>query len=137
MREDFADPADFDRVERIDLGRGGIILHVGHRGRRRELVAVEGEGAQLQDALALFEEWHDRPPRILAIRDVPDDTPPVLVRLGDVRGILYRSDKWTGEPTDYIHETEAPRPELFATPDGERIVILGGDMIATAAGLEG
>lgn len=139
VRQTFASAEDFATVTRVPLAGRGITVTLGQRrrGGPRELVAIEGPRAELAEAFELFEEWHDRAPDAVEIGDVPEDTPPVLVRLGDVRGVLYRSDKWGGRPHDYIHETEEPYPGLYATPDGARVIILGGGLVATGAGLEG
>jgi len=139
MRQAFADPKDFAHLATVPLEGRDITVTLGQRrrGGARELVAVEGSRAELGEAFDLFREWHDRAPDSVEIGDVPPDTPPVLVRLGDVRGVLYRSDKWGGKAHDYIHETERPDPGLYATPDGARVIILGGGLVATGAGLEG
>lgn len=102
-----------------------------------QLVGVEGDDGAFADAVEVFGDFHDFDAGAVEVREVPDDTPPVLARLGELRGVIYRSDKWVGHERDYIHETEAPFPELFATPDGERLVILGGAVRVRPEGLVG
>lgn len=104
----------------------------------RELVAVHGKGAaEVQRALALFRKWSRREPGAVDVVPVPPGTPPVLVALGELTDIGYRSDKWGGKRNLYIHRTEPPRPVLCATPDGRRVVILGGGLKVRPEGLVG
>lgn len=104
--------------------------------KRGELVAVHGPHARdVRRGLRLFEDWSGRAAGGVEVRAVPRDTPAVLVRLGELAGVIYRSNKWDGRRRDYLHETSAPRPELCATPDGRRLVILGGAVRVRPEGL--
>lgn len=106
--------------------------------RGRELVGVEGPGAKaVRDGIALFRKWSRRDPGSVDVVRVPAGTPPVLVALGELTDVGYRSNKWGGKHHLYIHRTKPPRPVLCATPDGRRVVILGGGMTVRPEGLVG
>ena len=63
--------------------------------------------------------------------------PPVAVELGELAGIIHRSDKWQpGEPRTYIHFMEDP-PRLICNVDGDRLYIVGGSYRVTERGIEG
>ena len=63
--------------------------------------------------------------------------PAVLVRLGELRGLIYRSDKWNpGRPRTYIHFMDDP-PILASDPCGRQLYVLGGSYRITDRGIEG
>lgn len=63
--------------------------------------------------------------------------PPVVVRLGTLQGLIYRSDKWTpGFDRNYIHFMEDP-PLLVCSPQGNQLYVLGGSYRISARGIEG
>jgi hypothetical protein len=63
--------------------------------------------------------------------------PPVVVELGELRGLIYRSDKFKpSEPSTYIHVMEAPAI-LASNPEGTQLYIIGGDYRVTERGIEG
>jgi hypothetical protein len=63
--------------------------------------------------------------------------PPVVVQLGELRGLIYRSDKYKpSKPSTYIHFMEAPAI-LASNPDGTQLYIVGGHYRVTARGIEG
>jgi hypothetical protein len=63
--------------------------------------------------------------------------PPVVVQLGDLMGLIYRSDKHKpGQPSTYIHFMETP-PTLASNPDGTQLYLVGGNYRVTARGIEG
>jgi len=63
--------------------------------------------------------------------------PPVVVQLGDLVGLIYRSDKWQrGEPRTYIHVLRDP-PRLVSDIGGRQLFMLGGSYRVTARGIEG
>jgi hypothetical protein len=62
--------------------------------------------------------------------------PPVVVHLGDLVGLIYRSDKWQqGRPRTYIHRLEAP-PALVSNVAGTQLYLVGGRYRITARGIE-
>jgi len=63
--------------------------------------------------------------------------PPVVVELGELAGLIYRSDKWQpGRPRTYVHFMENP-PRLVSNVKGSQLYIIGGDYRVTSRGIEG
>lgn len=63
--------------------------------------------------------------------------PPVVVELGELAGLIYRSDKWQpGRPRTYIHFMENP-PRLVSNVKGTQLYIIGGNYKITTRGIEG
>jgi hypothetical protein len=63
--------------------------------------------------------------------------PPVVVELGELMGLIYRSDKHKpGQPSTYIHFMEVP-PRLASNPEGTQLYLVGGNYRVTSRGIEG
>ncbi len=63
--------------------------------------------------------------------------PPVVVHLGELLGLIYRSDKWeAGRPRTYIHRLATP-PALVSDVAGRRLYLVGGRYQVTERGVEG
>lgn len=63
--------------------------------------------------------------------------PPVVVDLGELVGIIYRSDKGQpGQPQAYIHFMQDP-PHLVSNVEGTQLYIVGGSYRVTNRGIEG
>lgn len=63
--------------------------------------------------------------------------PSVVVDLGELVGVIYRSDKGQpGQPQAYIHFMQAP-PRLVSNVEGTQLYIVGGSYRITAKGIEG
>jgi hypothetical protein len=62
--------------------------------------------------------------------------PPVVVQLGELVGLIYRSDKWCGEPRTYIHLMQT-RPRLVSDVGGQQLYLVGGRYRVTPQGIEG
>ncbi len=63
--------------------------------------------------------------------------PPVVVSLGELVGIIYRSDKdQLGKPQVYIHFMQDP-PQLVSNVEGSQLYIVGGSYHITCRGIEG
>ena len=63
--------------------------------------------------------------------------PPVVVELGELVGLMYRSDKGEqGQPRTYIHRMEDP-PRLVSNIEGTQLYIVGGSYQVTPRGIEG
>ena len=63
--------------------------------------------------------------------------PPVVVDLGQLVGLIYRSDKWQpGRPRTFVHFMQ-DLPRLVSSPDGGQLYIVGGRYRVTARGIEG
>jgi hypothetical protein len=63
--------------------------------------------------------------------------PPVVVQLGELMGLIYRSDKHKpSQPSTYIHFMEVP-PILASNSEGTQLYLVGGNYRVTARGIEG
>ena len=93
--------------------------------------------SSFKTAQELFERFHSfAPPKTLR-RQYPRLMPKVLVNLGELRGLIYRSDKeQCGRPRTFIHFMETP-PLLASDPEGKQLYIVGGNYRVTARGIEG
>ena len=79
---------------------------------------------------------HVGPSQVVTIRH-PRLIPPVVVELGELMGLIYRSDKGqAGQPLTYIHIMENP-PRLVSNIDGTQLYIVGGSYRVTPQGIEG
>lgn len=76
------------------------------------------------------------PSRLVRVRQLRL-IPPVVVGLGDLVGLIYRSDKWQpGQPRTYIHFMKNP-PRLVSNIEGTQLYLVGGDYRITRQGIEG
>lgn len=63
--------------------------------------------------------------------------PSVLVNMGDLIGLIYRSNRGpAGEAKQYLHLFDLP-PRLACAPDGKRLFVLGGNYRVGRRGIEG
>jgi hypothetical protein len=63
--------------------------------------------------------------------------PPVVVELGELVGLIYRSDKGQpGQRRAYIHLMQDP-PRLVSNVEGTQLYIIGGSYRVTLRGIEG
>ena len=91
----------------------------------------------LRTAAALFRQFHRYSPFAVQRCRCPRVVPPVLVDLGELRGLVYRSDKWNrGQPRSYIHFLECPA-RLACDVRGRQLYIVGGRYRVTPRGIEG
>jgi len=64
-------------------------------------------------------------------------TPPVVVELGELVGLIYRSDKGQrGRWQAYVHLMQDP-PRLVSNVEGTQLYIVGGSYRVTRHGIEG
>ena len=93
--------------------------------------------SSLDTARQLFERFHSfAPPRTLR-RHCRRLMPKVLVNLGELRGLIYSSDKeQCGRPRTFIHFMETP-PLLASDASGKQLYIVGGNYRVTSRGIEG
>jgi hypothetical protein len=85
----------------------------------------------------LYREFVGRPPdrtvRVPHRRVIP----PLVVALGELVGVIYRSDKGPAEkPRTYVHFMEDP-PRLVSDPGGRQLYVVGGSYRVTEKGIEG
>jgi hypothetical protein len=63
--------------------------------------------------------------------------PDVLMHLGELHGLIYRSDRGQcGRPRTFVHFFETPA-DLTCDPHGRQLHILGGNYRITRRGIEG
>jgi hypothetical protein len=90
----------------------------------------------VDDALALAQRFTRFPAQSIEQVVHARLMPPVVVELGRLAGLVYRSSKWTGRPRTYIHFMEDP-PRLVSDATGRRLFIVGGSYRVTSRGIEG
>jgi hypothetical protein len=85
----------------------------------------------------LFRIFHGFGPPSMVLAPHPRLVPKVLVHLGELRGLIYRSDKGNcGQHKTYIHFMDKPA-RLTCDPTGRQLYIVGGDYRITKRGIEG
>jgi hypothetical protein len=91
----------------------------------------------LREARRRFHFFHCfSPPSVMRIR-CRRLMPTVLVHLGQLRGLIYSSDRGNkGYPKTYIHFMQTP-PKLACDPQGNQLYIIGGRYRVTTRGIEG
>jgi hypothetical protein len=88
-------------------------------------------------ACATFRRFHHFPGPCIIRRPCRRIIPKVLVHLGSLRGLIYRSDRGDpGRPKTYIHFMDTP-PQLVCDPRGTQLYIIGGRYRVTRRGIEG
>ena len=97
-------------------------------------------GARMQDVgqgIGLYHAFNRfGPSRVMKIRH-SRMIPPVVVELGELVGLMYRSDKGQpGQPRTYIHRMENP-PRLVSNVEGTQLYVVGGSYQVTPQGIEG
>jgi hypothetical protein len=101
---------------------------------------LSGTGAsrdELRAGEALYREFNRFEPRAVITVRHSRLIPPVVVELGQLAGLIYRSDKWQrGQPRRYIHFFEEP-PRLVSSLDGSQLYVIGGNYQVTQDGIEG
>jgi hypothetical protein len=88
-------------------------------------------------AQELFRQFHCFPSgqttRLPQERAIPE----VLAHVGELRGLIYRSDRGQrGKPRTFVHFFKL-RPQLTCDAHGKQLYILGGNYRVTPRGLEG
>ena len=91
----------------------------------------------MQQGIDLYRAFnHVGPSRVITIGH-SRVIPPIVVELGELVGLMYRSDKGQlGQPRTYIHQMEDP-PRLVSNIEGTQLYIVGGSYQVTARGIEG
>jgi hypothetical protein len=91
----------------------------------------------VRHAQQLFRRFHcfpsDRTIRLPQTRAIPE----VLAHVGELCGLIYRSDRGQrGRPRTFVHFFKL-RPHLTCDGGGKQLYILGGNYRVTHRGLEG
>ena len=91
----------------------------------------------LQRGIGLYHGFSGfEPARVVKVHH-PRVIPPVVVELGELVGLIYRSDKGQpGQALTYIHRMEDP-PRLVSNIEGTQLYIVGGSYQVTPRGIEG
>jgi hypothetical protein len=93
--------------------------------------------ACLNVARRLFDRFHSFAPREITRTPCRRMIPPVLMRVGQLRGLIYRSDRGQcGSPRTFIHFLRTPAM-LACDPAGRQLYVLGGRYRVTHRGIEG
>ena len=76
------------------------------------------------------------PSRLVRVRH-SREVPAVVVEIGKLVGLIYRSEKWQeGQPRNFIHVMEDP-PRLACNAAGTQLYVIGGHYRVTERGIEG
>lgn len=90
--------------------------------------------SQVAQARALYREFSGHDGDETEIIDV-DDMPRAVLVIGSLEGVIYSTVR-DGVAEKYVHRFRAKsRPMLCASPDGERLFIVGGDFEFTERGI--
>jgi hypothetical protein len=93
--------------------------------------------APMRQACDLFERFHCFPPWRVAKFRCRRALPRVMVHVGELRGLIYRSDRGQRRcPRSFVHFLETPA-QLTCDPTGRQLYILGGRYRVTPRGIEG
>ena len=91
----------------------------------------------MQQGRDLYSAFNSFGPSRVRIVDHSRVIPPIVVELGELVGVMYRSDKGRpGQPCTYIHRMEDP-PHLVSNVEGKQLYIVGGSYKVTPRGIEG
>ena len=93
-------------------------------------------GAAVRSAASLYQQFTQMPARSIERVAHARLMPPVVLEIGRLAGLVYRSSKWVGRPRTYIHYMDDP-PRLVSDVTGRRLFIVGGSYRVTPRGIEG
>lgn len=92
--------------------------------------------AEWRAVVSLFDEFHEFEPTTAVVHKVDSlKIPGVLVSLGDLVEITYKSNKFDKRSRLYVHKFGADKPVLAASKDG-KLFIIGGGYRITSRGIE-
>jgi hypothetical protein len=112
----------------------GYLVRISVTRRVNEPVEVRGSLHQAREFIHPFQYF--QAPRLLR-RQCRRMTPDILTHLGELRGLIYRSDRGEcGRPRTFVHFFETPA-QLTCDPQGRQLHILGGNYRITRRGIEG
>jgi hypothetical protein len=93
--------------------------------------------ACLNEARCRFERFHRFAPHAILRARCSRLIPPVLVHVGELRALVYRSDRGQcGKPRNFIHFLHTPAV-LASDPAGRQLYVVGGRYRVTNRGIEG
>lgn len=110
------------------------LVRISVTGRVNEPVEARGCLRQVREFIHPFQCFEaPRQLRGRCQRMIPD----LLTHLGELRGLIYRSDRGQcGRPRTFVHFFETPA-QLTCDPQGRQLHILGGNYRITRRGIEG
>jgi hypothetical protein len=127
-----ASPAAGEDASRRDTAAGGPLP----AGASARLATSGPLGAAVRSAATLYQQFTQMPARSIERVAHTRLMPPVVLELGRLAGLVYRSSKWVGRPRTYIHFMDDP-PRLVSDVTGRRLFIVGGSYRVTPRGIEG
>jgi hypothetical protein len=92
-------------------------------------------GQELERAKKTFRMWHGFSPSDVQRVRMNREIPSAMVKLGEVKKIVYRSSKWSGKAQDYEHTMKPPYPSLSVGASGRPLLIHGGTTRVSPRGL--
>lgn len=97
-----------------------------------------GESSEEKKALEKYEEinWGQKPDKVVQVPGKRKKMPKVLVEIGDLEAVVYRSAK-SGKHERYLHFFDNPSPMLTTTTDGQELFIVGGKAFVDKRGIVG
>ena len=123
-----APPASGGYAPRRDTAAGGPPPRASGRSAASEPL--------VRSAAALYRQFTRMPARSIERVAHGRLMPPVVLEIGRLAGLVYRSSKWVGRPRTYIHFMDDP-PRLVSDVTGRRLFIVGGSYRVTRRGIEG
>lgn len=108
----------------------------GAAGASGGLATARPLGAAVRSAATLYQQFTRMPARSIERVGHARLMPSVVVEIGRLAGLVYRSSKWVGRPRTYIHFMDDP-PRLVSDVTGRRLFIVGGSYRVTPRGIEG
>jgi transglutaminase superfamily protein len=127
-----ASPAAGGGASRRDTAAGGPP----QAGASTRLATSGPLGAAVRSAATLYQQFTRMPARSIERVAHARLMPPVVLEIGRLAGLVYRSSKWVGRPRTYIHVMDDP-PRLVSDVTGRRLFIVGGSYRVTPRGIEG
>lgn len=106
------------------------------------MITVKGQvlgesGSELEQGIGIYRKFNRFPPSRVESVSHNRVMPGVVVELGELVGLIYRSDKDNpGEPRNYIHFMET-LPRLVSDVQGRQLYLVGGNYQVTERGIEG
>lgn len=111
-----------------------IYKNLGGRVKRR--VLRNPSDSEWEAVIGLFGEFHGFDPSdVLTVSVKSLSMPGVLMQLGTLQEVVYKSDKFDGRKRLYVHKFGKDKPVLAAGGDG-RLYIIGGGYKITERGIE-
>jgi hypothetical protein len=98
---------------------------------------IAGAGTDAKKAAEFYEaiQWGKKPDKVIELGDM--SAPKWLVEIGDLKSVIYDSDKGGEGKESYIHHFKKPLPKLSTDPEGRRLFVAGGGYHTNWRGIVG